>query len=319
MHPKHDGILSIIKQCASPRRLWVGASGVIAGTAVALYTGNLSIWPAMMFLVAMLSSQLGVNLLRSRLLLKWSEKNTEDISEDSNGVPMQLLLLEVAKGCYLITAMAIAGLVCMSGLWALIPGIALAIVMYFYVSGPTPLYGSWGEQFCQFIFFGPVAVFGTFFYQALHCWHSFDMVMTDSMPALLSSVVIGLLAVNASLIGKCVADDRDEIPNRKNFVARLGVKGVSWIVIVNGLIFYAFEWVLLINYQVPHWGLVALIPTLSFLINFVVGIGMRRNSPTILKKMYVIAIQNPFLYSLLALIVLLILREPGHGGFIIFG
>lgn len=296
----------------------MGAGGVIGGSACALYTGNLSVWPAMLCLVAMLSAQMGINLLKGGIRSKGAVAKSADQAEDASRNHLHMVLQEFAKGCFLVTALAFVGLVAMSGYWALVPCAFLGLVMYLYVGSSSPLFGSWWEQVCQFLFFGPVAVYCTFFYQALHNWGSFAMVMTDSGPALLSSIVIGLLAVNACLVGDCLYDKKFPQVKRDNFAAHFGAKGVSWAVFVTGAVFYALEWVLTLYYPAPRWGLVIMIPSLSFVINIVVAIAVRKDTYRRLERVYTLAIMNPFIYSLLSLIVLLILREPDHGGFVIF-
>lgn len=314
-----NGVVGALRKAASTHRLWMGAAGVVGGTACALYSGNLSVWPAMLCLTAILPAQMGVNLLRSYIGLKGAVAPANSEAVSAEGVPVSILLKQFAIGCFLITSLSLLGLAGMSGFWALIPSLLIGILVYFYIGIPTPLLGSWWEQLCQFLFFGPVAVFCTFFFQALHSWGAYDKAMADAGPAVLSSLVIGLLAVNASLVGNCCDDENNPQVNRHNFAARFGVKGVSLAILASGVVFFVIQCVICLNYPMQRWGLVVMIPTLSFILNCVVGISIRKGTRRRLEKMYKLAIWNPFIYSLLALAVLIALREPSHGGFVIFG
>lgn len=296
----------------------MGASSVISGTACAVYTGNFSLWPAVLCLIATLSSQLGFNLLRSYLVMKGAAMQDHKDVQQFQELPLSVVLIEAAKGCFLVSGMSFAGLLFMSGLWALLPAAAVALIGYLYLTTTRALYGSWWEQICQFFYFGPISVFSTFFYQALHNWGSFDMVMTDAGPAALTSILIGMLTVNASLVGICIADKHAPQLNREMFAIKYGTKGVSWVILVTGVVFYIIQWVQHFYYPINRGGLVMLALSISFVLNIVVGLGIRKDSDQRLHDMYSLAIMNPFIYSVLAMIVLIILREPGHGGFVIF-
>ncbi len=313
---KRPGIVTAVVKSACLQRLWIGAAGVIGGTACALYTGNMSLWPAILCLIATLASQTGINLLRNYMRYKIAK----EAFKGAKGLelPLDIVLPEAANGCFLIAGLAFAGLIFMSGLWALVPVALVALVGYFYIGAASTLFGTWWEQVCQFFFFGPVAVFCTFFYQALHCWGSFDMVMTDAGPAALTSLIIGLLAVNASLVGDCVSEEEYPQLNRYSFAATFGVKGVSWVMLFTGLVFYALEWVLCVKYPMPRWGLVMAALSLCFVLNLIAVICIRKASGLSLRRLYTLTILNPFIYSVVAMIVLMILREPDHGGFILF-
>lgn len=315
---KRHGFVSIIIRCAGPGRLWLGASSVVSGTACAIYTGNFSLWPAVLCLIATLTTQTGFNMLRNGLRIRYAAEKDDEQSNRLQEVPMGEVLKEGAKCCFLIAGLAFAGLVFMSGLWALVPVALVGMIGYLYLGTTSPLFGSWWEGLCRFFYFGPIAVFCTFFYQALHNWGSFGLVMTDAGPALLTSLLIGMLAVNASLVGDCYVNDYFPMLHKQNFATTFGTKGVSWLILCTGVIFYAIQWIQHVKYPIPHGDLVITALSISFVLNIVVALGIRKNIRKRVENMYRLALLNPFIYSVLAMIVLIILREPDHGGYIVF-
>ena len=104
------------------------------------------------------------------------------------------------------------GLIAWGGPWLLVVGILSILSGIAYTGGPYPLaYHGWGDVFV-FIFFGLVAVGGTYFTQAAR-------LGTD---ALLAGVPVGLLAANILVVNNYRDADTDARAAKRTLVVRLG-------------------------------------------------------------------------------------------------
>jgi 1,4-dihydroxy-2-naphthoate polyprenyltransferase len=172
---------------ARPKTLPAAAAPVIAGTAVAFAEGVFSPGPALAALLGALLIQIGTNFANDVFDYKKGADTTERlgpvrVTQAGLLKPGQVMIgmwitfgLAVLVGVYLL---AVAGWpVVWIGLFSILAGIA-------YTGGPFPLgYNGLGDIFV-FIFFGLVAVCGTYFVQA-------GMV---SAGAVWTAIPMGLLA-----------------------------------------------------------------------------------------------------------------------------
>ncbi|OHE72469.1 MAG: 1,4-dihydroxy-2-naphthoate octaprenyltransferase [Verrucomicrobia bacterium GWC2_42_7] len=86
------------------------------------------------------------------------------------------------------------------------------ISAYFYTGGKYPLaYHGWGDVFV-FVFFGPVAVMGTFFVQTYNF----------SLDTFILSACLGLLIDNILIINNCRDVEEDTESKKRTSVVRLG-------------------------------------------------------------------------------------------------
>jgi 1,4-dihydroxy-2-naphthoate octaprenyltransferase len=104
------------------------------------------------------------------------------------------------------------GLIAWGGPWLIVVGVASILCGIAYTGGPWPLaYHGLGDVFV-FVFFGLVAVGGTYFVQA-------GRVTTE---AILAGVPIGLLAANILVVNNYRDVETDAAANKRTLVVRLG-------------------------------------------------------------------------------------------------
>ncbi len=200
---------------ARPRTLPAAIAPVLVGTALA---GFLHVFHPLRFIAALLGAlfiQVGTNLSND-----YSDARRGADSEDRLGPvrvtagglvpPRQVLIatyvsfgLAVVAGAYLI---AVAG-------WQLlIVGTASILAGVGYTGGPRPYgYEGLGEAFV-FLFFGVVAVAGSFFVQVTHLdWEAFAL-----------SVPVGLLAAAILVVNNVRDIDSDRRAGKRTLAVKLG-------------------------------------------------------------------------------------------------
>ena len=152
---------------ARPRTLPAAVAPVLAGTAIAAYDGDEVWWKAALALVVALALQVGVNYAND-----YSDgiRGTDEVRVG----PLRLVGSGVATAQQVkLAAFAAFGVACVAGLvlaltsapWLIAVGLLCIVAAWFYTGGKKPYgYHALGEVMV-FIFFGLVAVMGTYFVQ----------------------------------------------------------------------------------------------------------------------------------------------------------
>lgn len=205
---------------ARPKTLPAATVPVFVGTAVAISEGVFRLGPALAALLGSLLIQIGANL-------------ANDVFDYHKGADTSARLgpLRVTQAGLLSPGQVLAGMWLTFGLAALI-GLYLVVVggwpivvigllsiasAIAYTGGPFPLgYHGLGDLFV-FIFFGLVAVCGTYYVQA-------GLV---SAAAWWSAIPVGLLATAILVVNNLRDIDTDRAAGKKTLAVRLGVKGVQ--------------------------------------------------------------------------------------------
>jgi 1,4-dihydroxy-2-naphthoate octaprenyltransferase len=202
-------------QASRPRTLPAGAAPVFVGTALAGYDGHFHLLRFLAALISALCIQVGTNLAND-----YSDARRGADTEDRLGpvrvtagglVPPRQVLI----GTYVVFGVALLFglyLVVVSGWQLLVIGLASIAAGVLYTGGPRPYgYEGLGEIFV-FLFFGVVAVAGSFFVQTGTVdWEAFAL-----------AVPVGLLA-SAILVVNNVRDiDTDRRAGKRTLAVRLG-------------------------------------------------------------------------------------------------
>jgi 1,4-dihydroxy-2-naphthoate octaprenyltransferase len=210
--------LRIWLMASRPRTLPAGLSPVLVGTALADYHGAFHLLRFLAALIGALLIQVGANLSND-----YSDAHRGADTDDRLGPvrvtagglvpPRQVLVatyvtfgLAVLVGVYLI---AVAG-------WQLLLiGVASIAAGVLYTGGPRPYgYEGLGELFV-FLFFGIVAVAGSFFVQTRH----FDA------QAFALAVPVGLLPTAILVVNNTRDIDTDRRANKRTLAVRMGRAG----------------------------------------------------------------------------------------------
>lgn len=212
---------------ARPKTLPAAASGVVAGTALALRDGRFRLGPALAALLVALLLQIGSNLAND----VYDYERGADAGERHGPMRVtqaQLLTPDQVKiGMWVVFGLsALLGLYLafVAGWVVLLIGVAAIFSAIAYTGGPFPLgYYGLGDLFV-FIFFGLAAVAGTYFVQA----------GSVSPQAWWMSLPIGWLIVDILVVNNLRDINADRAAGKHTLAVRFGEHGarVQYIVLL---------------------------------------------------------------------------------------
>lgn len=240
---------------ARPKTLPAAAAPVIAGSAVAYYEEHFSPGPALAALAAALLLQIGANLANDVFDYHKGADTVERLGPTRVTQAGLLAPRQVMRGMWIVfglAAMLGIYLFSVAGWPVLIIGLVSIVAAIAYTGGPFPL-GYYGlGDLAVFVFFGLVAVCGTYFVQAGNV----------SPLSVWAAVPIGFL-ITAILVVNNLRDIRtDNAVGKKTLAVRLGEGGTRWeyTLLVAGayltsftitLLIVASPWVLLTWLSLP--------------------------------------------------------------------
>ncbi len=243
-------LLQIWILAARPKTLPAAAATVITGSAAVLWVGKFLFGPALVCLLGALLLQIGANL-------------ANDVFDYYRGADAHERLgpLRVTQSGLLRPGQVIAGMWLTFGLAAilgvylffqagwpvLLIGVASIIAAIAYTGGPFP-FGYYGlGDLVVFLFFGPVAVCGTYFIQA----KSVDPI------AIWSALPMGFL-ITAILVVNNLRDIlSDRAAGKRTLAVRLGQRGarIEYSLCVAGA--YLIPMLMAVVGAGPVWGMLA--------------------------------------------------------------
>jgi 1,4-dihydroxy-2-naphthoate octaprenyltransferase len=200
---------------ARPRTLSAAVSPVAVGTALAGSEGTFRALPFVAALIGSVFIQVGTNLSND-----YSDARRGADAEDRLG-PVRVTAgglmppRRVLVGTYLAFGIAVAAgiyLTAVAGIEILIVGVLSILAGVLYTGGPRPYgYEGLGELFV-FLFFGLVAVSGSYFVQ----------VETLTAEALALSIPVGLLAAAILVVNNVRDIDSDRRAGKRTLAVKLG-------------------------------------------------------------------------------------------------
>ncbi|HHY60390.1 MAG TPA: 1,4-dihydroxy-2-naphthoate polyprenyltransferase [Clostridia bacterium] len=204
-----------------PKTLPAASAPVIVGTALALGDGTFRFGPALAALICALLIQIGTNFAND----VFDYQKGTDTQERTGPLRVtQAGLLtprQVFRGMCLVFGLAfLIGLylIAVGGWPILVIGLLSILSGIAYTGGPYPLgYHGLGDLFV-FIFFGPVAVCGTYYVQALS--------LTGQ--AFAASVPMGLLITAILVVNNYRDLPTDCKAGKRTLAVRLGPAGTRW-------------------------------------------------------------------------------------------
>lgn len=236
-----------------PKTLPAAVVPVLVGSVVAAVDGAFAPLPAVVALVCALLIQIGTNLANDYFdFIKGadSEHRIGPIRVTQSGLIPPATVRNAMIGVFLLTFVLGLYLVSVGGWPILIIGVASLFCAVIYTAGPYPLaYVGLGDVFV-FLFFGIVAVTGTYYVQALQ-W---------STDALIASFPVGAISTAILVVNNYRDIETDRVANKRTMAVRLGRSGTRT----------EFRLLMLLAYIVPvvqmlHGGFDAwmLLPMLS--------------------------------------------------------
>ena len=155
---------------ARPKTLTAAVVPVVVGTGLALGQGMAVLWPALAALAGAVLIQIGTNLTNDYYDFRKGADTHERVGPTrvtQSGLIAPQTVLAAGAGCFALATLVGVALVARGGWPFVVIGLASILAGWAYTGGPYPLgYHGLGDLFVM-VFFGLVAVPGTFYAQAL--------------------------------------------------------------------------------------------------------------------------------------------------------
>lgn len=249
-HSQNLSTLQIWLLATRPKTLPAAAAPVIAGTAVAVLDQQFQFGPALAALLAALLLQIGANIANDVFDFHKGADNEKRLGPLRVTQAGLLTSRQVLTGMWLTFGLAalLGGYLAWAAGWPVILiGLASIAAAIAYTGGPFPLgYHGLGDLFV-FIFFGLVAVSGTYFVQA----------GSLSALAVWTGVPLGLL-ITAILVVNNLRDlETDRASGKYTLAVRLGEAGtrIEYLACLAGA--YLTPLLLWIFNLAPVWGILS--------------------------------------------------------------
>lgn len=233
-----------------PKTLPAGAMPVVLGSALAAADGQFRPFPALVALICALGIQVATNFINEIYDFRKGADTAERLG------PTRTVAAGLISEKKMITVSAsLAGAVFLLGLYLvsiagwpiLVIGLLSLLFAWGYTGGPYPIAYSGLGDFFVFLFFGLVAVGGTYYVQA----------QTLTLPILLAAVAPGAFSVNILLVNNI----RDIVTDRKvgkmTLPARIGGDWARRLYIALTVLAYLVPALLWLNHYSP-WVLLSL-------------------------------------------------------------
>jgi 1,4-dihydroxy-2-naphthoate octaprenyltransferase len=235
---------------ARPRTLPAALAPILIGTALAFGSGKMNPWAALACLVGALLLQIGTNLANDYFdFVKGAD--TADRIGPTRVTQAGLIAPKVVRNAFLLTfalvALPGAYLMYLGGWPVLVVGILSVLSGIAYTGGPFPLgYNGLGDLFV-FIFFGLVAVSGTFY------------VQTGLLPpeVILAAVGPGLLSTAILVVNNLRDMKTDAVTGKRTLAVRFGAGFVRTEYLLCILGAALIPLLLLVVSPTPHPGALA--------------------------------------------------------------
>ncbi len=211
---------------ARPKTLWASIGPVLMGIAMALRDGVFHAPTAAITLLAAILIQVGTNLANDYFdFVKGADK--EDRLGPTRATQAGWVSPQAMKRAFILvfgTAFLLGLYLIYRGGWPILAiGVASILFGILYTAGPAPLgYTGWADVFVL-IFFGPVAVAGTYYVQAL----------TWSLPSIIAGLGPGFLSVALLTINNLRDIETDARSGKKTLAVRFGKLFSRWEFLVS--------------------------------------------------------------------------------------
>ena len=204
-----------------PKTLWAGISPVMIGIVMAIEAGKFHLISASLCLLGAVSIQIGTNFANDYFdFVKGSD--TDKRKGPTRVTQAGLIPPETMKRAFVLAMLMVAligFILFIRAGWPILVIAALSITSgILYTGGPCPYgYRGLGDIFV-FIFFGPVAVGGTYFVQAL----------TVNADVMIAGIAPGLLSAAVLTVNNLRDIDEDRSTGKKTLAVTFGATFVKW-------------------------------------------------------------------------------------------
>ena len=232
---------------ARPRTLPASIAPVLVGTALAWREGYFQWLPFLATLLTAVLLQIGANYANDVFdFLKGADKDRQGptrVTQSGLVTPRQML---IATGVVFGLAALIGIYLAYVGGWVILAiGVFAIIAAIAYTAGPFPLaYNGLGDLFA-FIFFGVIAICGTYYLQAQHF----------SPLALAASLSTSLLVMNIITVNNLRDIDTDQAAQKRTLAVRMGDRATRMEYTISTVVAYCVPVVLALVFAKGLWVL----------------------------------------------------------------
>jgi 1,4-dihydroxy-2-naphthoate octaprenyltransferase len=268
MNPLNAWILA-----SRPRTLTAAIVPVIVGSGLAWHMDTFRWLPALAALLAAIFIQIGTNFAND--LFDYLKGADTEARLGPTRVTSAGLLSPTAVRNGMIVAFAIAALlglylVYVAGVPILIIGIASILSGIAYTGGPFPLgYNGLGDVFV-FLFFGFVAVAGTYFVQAL----------TVIPEAFIAALPVGALATAILVVNNVRDADTDKVAGKRTLAVLLGRGAGRAEYLLLMILTYVTPFILWLGYSFSPWVILPLL-TIPLAVRYTQNVYTATDGPTL--------------------------------------
>jgi 1,4-dihydroxy-2-naphthoate octaprenyltransferase len=237
-----------------PKTMTAATVPVLVGSGLAFGAGVGRWLPALAALIGSILIQFGTNLTNDYYDFRKGADTAERIGPmrvTQSGLIPPRTVLAAALGCF-AGAIAVGVYLVWIGGWPIVAiGLASVLSGYAYTGGPYPLgYHGLGDLFV-FVFFGLVAVAGTFYVQAL-------TLIPAVWPA---AVAVGAICTGILVVNNLRDVQTDVKAGKRTLAVRLGARAARIEYVLLLVAAYACPIVMVVRHQASLW---ALLPLASF-------------------------------------------------------
>ncbi|MCF8215652.1 MAG: 1,4-dihydroxy-2-naphthoate polyprenyltransferase [Chlorobium sp.] len=198
-----------------PKTLPAGAVPVVLGSALAAADGRFRLLPALVALVCALGIQVATNFINEIYDFRKGADTSERLGPTRTvaaGIISEGLMIRVSVGLMIVVFMLGMYLVYTAGWPIFLVGVLSLLFAWAYTGGPYPIaYSGLGDIFV-FVFFGLVAVGGTYYVQA----------SDPGLPVLFAAAAPGAFSVNILLVNNIRDIATDRMVGKMTLPARIG-------------------------------------------------------------------------------------------------
>ncbi len=204
-------------QAARPKTLWAGVAPVLIGAALATGDGVFHAASAFLALAAAVLVQVGTNYCNDYFdFMKGADTvhRVGPVRATQAGLVTPRAMALATILVFALSAAACCALVVRAGWPMAVVGVVSILCGVLYTAGPVPLaYVGLGDLFVL-VFFGPVAVAGTYYVQAL------------ALPAhaIIAGIAPGLLSVAILTVNNLRDIETDRVAGKRTLAVRFGKK-----------------------------------------------------------------------------------------------
>lgn len=245
-------LLQVWVMASRPKTLTAAIVPVIVGTALAIQAGQFKVLAALAALLSAVLIQIGTNFAND--LFDWEKGADTETRLGPTRVTSAGLLSPQAVRTGMFVTFGLAALfglylIYIGGWPILLIGIASILSGIAYTGGPYPLgYNGLGDLFV-FIFFGLIAVAGTYYVQAF----------TVTLPILVAGVAIGGLSTNILVVNNVRDVETDRVAGKRTLAVLLGRNAARAEYLILMILSYSIPFFLWLAFASSPWVLLPLL------------------------------------------------------------